>query len=737
MHKGRSAARSKIKASYNSSPIKVTRSEVDILKDLQNLCTTQGYIHALSVISARDNMMSFIGQLTPDDMAASYSRDRTIRTEFSTLLGFTLKAPIDLALPSPEQLNRMVLRSAELLEELHQCLQLPMMQSVIDSISKYRENPKAPPIDPFNTGAVLREPIFYGGDSAYGFQYLELAEERYGNDKDWLERTKKFTVDDARKVIEAACRLQVLKFTIRKNSKNFDKEASFLKEFTITPGEIENITNLSINVIIAVLESFTSPAPPCNISFVALGDFNLANSHPIIRIDTDTYIILQIYSLYESLYESPFYWMAADKDYRDIAFAHRGAFTEDFVAEKMARIFGPTNVHKNISIKRQKNSVSEFDILVLFGETAVVIQCKSKKLTIEARKGNDQHIRSDFSKSIQDSYDQAVLCSKFLIENDCVFIGEDGNALSIPNVRQVYPICVVSDHYPALAFQVRQFLNLESNGRILPPFVGDVFIIDTLAEFLSSPLYFLSYIKRRVLYSDKIVSPNEHSILGLHLRQNLWIDREIDQILFADDLAVDLDTAMTVRREGVPGSPTPQGILTKLNGTTVEKVIKLIEHRPDVGLSDFGFMLLTLSEHAILALNDGLDHVARQVRTDGLAHDFGMGLEEAKAGITIHCNRHPRQEALQRLAAHCQIRKYAARADSWFGLLVRESDGLPIVGITYNEPWQFDASLEAAAARMPRMNLSGPAFRSRPNRKWGRNEPCHCGSGKKYKRCCL
>ena len=47
-------------------------------------------------------------------------------------------------------------------------------------------------------------------------------------------------------------------------------------------------------------------------------------------------------------------------------------------------------------------------------DDAIVLQAKSKRLTLEAKKGNDGQIRDDFKKSIQDSCDQGYACAKFL-----------------------------------------------------------------------------------------------------------------------------------------------------------------------------------------------------------------------------------------------------------------------------------------------------------------------------------
>src|SRR5207253_11321802 len=102
--------------------------------------------------------------------------------------------------------------------------------------------------------------------------------------------------------------------------------------------------------------------------------------------------------------------MGADKDYAAEAMKHRGQITEDFSRERLEKVFGKDRVHANVDIIESKGKkAGEIDVLVLFGNRAIVLQAKSKRLTLEARKGNDKQIRDDFKKSIQDSYSQGLL----------------------------------------------------------------------------------------------------------------------------------------------------------------------------------------------------------------------------------------------------------------------------------------------------------------------------------------
>jgi hypothetical protein len=716
------------------------RSEQEVFDDLDALCGSPSYIHVLAYLSFRDNMIAYDGEMTSEDMADSCAPERTIRTEFSTLMGLMLKHPINFSLPTPPDMQALIEKTEGLLGELHSCLGEPMLEGLKQTVAAQQAGL---PIDefasPFQRGDVLREPIFYGGESAYSFQYRDFALDRYAKDDDWLCANKGFRIGDGHAVARALTRLHNRKMldTINGMRRLDPSQWTALPGFTLSLDEIVAEAGIAPESTSAVLVALTAPEPPTNAGFTSLGVFNIANAFPILRSPSGDYISLETYGVVEALYDSPFYWMAADKAYKDTAFTHRGEFTEALVARRLAAVFGTDKVYRNVNILSKGCGVSEIDILVLFADRAVVIQCKSKKLTLEARKGNDLQLRDDFKKSVQDAYDQANLCAKSLSNPDFEFISENGDKISLPTLREIYPVCVVSDHYPALAVQAREFLKYETNESIQAPLVADVFLIDVLAEMLPSPLRLLSYINRRVNYGERVMSINELTILAYHLRKNLWIDDKTDRVMLADEIAIELDTAMTVRREGIEGLRTPDGILNRLDGTLVGRILKTIENRAEAGFVDLGFMLLTLGEESLDDLNRGLEEIAQRTRKDGELHDFTLGFEKGNTGLTVHCGSLPNAIAAKTLAAHCERRKYLCRAGSWFGLVVRADDALPKFGLNLRFPWKQTDVMDEATKGMARVGSLRRGASMFTPRKIGRNEPCPCGSGKKFKKCCV
>ena len=517
--------------------------------------------------------------------------------------------------------------------------------------------------------------------------------------------------------------------------------------WTLLPGnsfsvrEVADYGRIDPAIVDRVLSAFAVPLGAHNEQFRALHDFNIVNASPLIRMPDGTYLLFNIYSLVEALYEAPFYWMGADKAYVSTAMQNRGVFTEEFAVAHLRQVFGAENVLANIDIYEPKDTkLAEIDVLVLFGNRALVLQAKSKRLTLEARRGNDLQIKDDFKRSIQDSSDQAYRCAKLIEEGKCSFKDAAGNAVTLPaSLKRIYVICLISDHYPALSFQTRQFLKFSATVTISPPFVMDVFALDAMTEMLNSPLYFLSYVDRRTGYTDKLMASHELTILSYHLKQNLWVEDDLDMVVLDDDISADLDLAMLVRREGIPGKGIPEGILTRFNATALGRMIKAIEARPDPATIDLGFTLLTLGEDTVLEVSAGIEQLAKHGIADGKNHDVTVGLGTGGTGLTIHCNDDSIDVAGPALQRHCHARKYTQHAQTWFGVCLRPIDQALRFGLNLDFPWEQDGKMDALTKNMGKPGNFKALLREvvKVRTKVGRNDPCPCGSGKKYKKCGL
>jgi hypothetical protein len=271
--------------------------------------------------------------------------------------------------------------------------------------------------------------------------------------------------------------------------------------------------------------------------------------------------------------------------------------------------------------------------------------------------------------------------------------------------------------------------------------VLDVFMLDAMTEMLDSPLRLLSYVDRRAKYFDKLMASHELTILSYHLKKNLWLDEKLDGILMSDDISAELDLAMLARRDNVPGKRTPDGILTRFAATTLGRFVKQIEATPDAGTIDLGFMLLTLGEDTVIQVSKVVDELAKRAKRDGKNHDLTVALGRGGTGLTIHCNDDPVHIAGPRLQAHCRMRKYSVQAKTWFGVCILPGDASLRFGLNLDFEWERSNKMDALTQNLAKpeklANLSTITSAKKKKKKLGRNDLCPCGSGKKYKKCCL
>jgi hypothetical protein len=322
--------------------------------------------------------------MSAEDMKHLFSGDQLIRTETSTLIGLMVQQEIDMSLPDAQTTQHYIDETERLLKELHESMLQPTMEDLRDALESGKK------ANPFEKGSALREPIFYGGESAYSFQFRDLSVPKYQADDLWLESRKGFTIQRARDVVHALVKLQNGKLTssIASLPDRDPEEWTFLPSFAFTTDELAEASGIGHSLIERIVDAFVLPREERNATFRAIDDFNVVSAMPILPVADGRLLLLEQYTLEQSLYESPFYWMCEDRAYRDTALRNRGRFVETFALARLESVFGKTAVIPNVRIPEAKGKdAGEIDALVLFADRAIVVQAKSKRLTLEAGKG--------------------------------------------------------------------------------------------------------------------------------------------------------------------------------------------------------------------------------------------------------------------------------------------------------------------------------------------------------------
>lgn len=475
----------------------------EILDRLNELTKPYSFLYILSRIVIRD----FCG--TIDTLFSKNTREHLNNNEFAFLMGLWVKNVDSNVTFEEEDWENVFNETYELMEKLHYTF-IKDFKFDIDSLPDFQEH--------FSQGSVMQEMMFYAGTGAYDEQYTELVTQKYKYDTEWLEKNKGFELSSLPKFYDNIKDTLNQKLNTRKSRENLSEPEQLTNIFCLTKDEITKGNNNFKNI----LEHLTIDlSVQNNESFNEIGDFNSYCEKPIIKINNQQYFVPNAFILSESLYESPYYWMLADKDYINIALHNRGKIAEEITKKIIEPLFGVENVYQNVIINKTKNEqLTDLDLLAVHNDKAIIFQVKAKKLTALSKKGNTVSIKKDFQKAVKDAYKQALLCRECLIENGkyTFSLKTEKFTKDISKIKDYFIITIVLDDYPAITHQVHVLLGNETEEL---PVAINIFDLALLVKYLKTAENFIDYISRRTKFSKYFKADNEMGFLGFHLSKGL------------------------------------------------------------------------------------------------------------------------------------------------------------------------------------------------------------------------
>lgn len=745
-------------------------NEQQIFEELSNLCRSKGFIHVLVKMWFNDNYFraNKKGNFTTSQISEfQANRKKLNRNELNTLLALVVQNNPNFfydQVPQQEKSDEYSTRAYKLLEDFHKIFQEKSIINIMEKFSNLKVNGdlqlKQQESDWFLNENNIREAVFYSGDGAYDFQYQDLGCLKYINDNKWFIENKGFSVEYAHFFIEAIFHINHKKIHNAINSEQTVSIQSFIytkKDFIdlFETYKKENYlpTDFLIDKIISFISAFSFKLDNLEDldKFQSFDDFNPLVAFPFIKLSEDKFLLLDLYTLSQAFYETPFFWLSSDNKYNNLASKNRGEFTENMVYSIFCDVFGKENVWLNVDLysksglnHSKKDRIGEIDILVNIHGYSLVFQAKSKKLTINARKGNIQQIDNDFSKAIQHAYNQAFECSKILLGNDYIARIE-GEIVKLPETDFCIPICVLSEHFPALTMQIRWLLKENQHEKIASALVFDVFLLDLMYKTLNTPLEFIHFISVLSNVREIFLANTQIDLLAVHLSRNLLCSEDADMFYLDNGLSADLDLFLLNKRRNIITHTDRNEIPSlscwfKFKDTYWWQLFAFCSQLDIKEKFKFGLELLQLSGEFIEQYNSiVLDRINKlKLNTNQIISDFTMFLSN-NHGLTVYVHNSPfiTEEIKEQIYEHANLRKYHAKSNLWFALIISTKGVVKYIDILDSE-WVFNDEMQQKYQRVfgrkptQKLFIDGRAV----TRKIGRNEPCPCNSGKKYKRCC-
>jgi hypothetical protein len=475
----------------------------EILGRLNEITSDKNFIYVLSAIVLKD----FCGTLS--ELSSKNVREGLNNNEVKFLMGLWVKNWNKEQETNYDEL-KVLDEVYSLMEQFH--------FTFMPDLSEMIKNPSESPFDFFNNGLMFKESMFYSGTGAYDYQYIKWVTEKYKYDEGWLSKSKSINLDKLPDFYNSLKILQQVKLNkLKFNSENTFKD-KLLDVFCLSKEDIiakdKDFTGILENFILDLNQ-------PQNQNFKDVGDFNILAEKPIIELSIGKYFIPMPYDLSEAIYESPFYWMNSDENYRSKAQFNRGEIAEEITYKIIEKIFGPDNTLQNLIIKKSKSTmVTDIDILAVKDDKAIIFQVKSKKLTALSKKGNIDAIQSDFKKAVKDAYEQGLTAAECLkSSNDFQFIlKSEPNFKFDFDIKKSFVVTIVLDDYPAITHQTHILLGKEYKEF---PVALNIFDLEIVAKYLNTPEKFINYIERRIKYSKYFKADNELGFLGFHLKKGL------------------------------------------------------------------------------------------------------------------------------------------------------------------------------------------------------------------------
>ncbi len=645
------------------------RSSEKIFADLSALAQSDGALHEISAIIYRDWIVTIDtheGRVI-DDPEYRWSTSKLNKNELMLLLGLTVQSQNDRTFSVQVSDNKFAARADQLLREFH--------DRVLEDSKPAFDTESQKFIERFDSiGLVAREAIYYGAESFYLHQFSAFSRLRYRDDATWLLQNAGLSVrpmiDIARFIVDRVNGQMTAVGHMRKGGHHFT-HGDLTDSLLISRSDLRKKFGQKAS---AFLKKFTTPATGANRAFANPFAINAVALAPIIDLGEHLYVPNQ-YRLFEAIYESPFYWMLSDKSYSDTAAEHRGVFLEHAATHIFRSVFGANNVHENVTIRDgTKDVAGEIDVLVIYGEFVLVVQAKSKRITLKARAGDTAALKVDFESAIQAPYRQALECAE-LMQKGAKCLTRDNKELTLPSLPRLFPVVVLSDAFPAATFLSSKMLE---RGDSIAPVIWDIGVLDCVARLLPTPVEMIFYLSCRSKVFDKVLSDSEYNFLGFHISAKLALPDDCDWMLLdrdfarvVDDYMIAADVDIHVKR--------PLGILERIEVPIIADLLVALKNA-DPRIVSVVIDLYDLSSAALEELSARIAELREDVASNGKAIK-AFSIPTATGGLTYAVTRTRDAHAARAAEAIGAKHKYDTGSDRWYVILDSIETDNPVDGL--------------------------------------------------------
>ena len=348
------------------------------------------------------------------------------------------------------------------------------------------------------------------------------------------------------------------------------------------------------------------------------------------------------------------------------------------------------------------------------------------------------HLRSDIKANIGEPFFQARRALRYIEETESPEFREPstGRILQLKKdaIRRKYLVTVSQHHLAGLDALLRE---LHPSGKDEQyPFCTCIADLEIVVEFCKGPEVLLHYIQKMldVRTDFKEIHADALGYFGAYLDTRLQEERFLvkggkrPDCIALFDFGNQFDEWMHFKRGEVEAPPE---IGLKIPDEIQQILRELREQGHQDGAKWIAFGLLDLSDRMLEAIAKAFRELRSSTPSPGMFRR--VTFQEAGTVISILGTLDLPVERLQkRTVKRALIEKYRRKAERTIGLGTMILNTRLVECLFWGEkPWEHDEKMELDLANDASFR---PALGERLP---GRNAPCICGSGIKYKKCCL
>jgi hypothetical protein len=370
----------------------------------------------------------------------------------------------------------------------------------------------------------------------------------------------------------------------------------------------------------------------------------------------------------------------------------------------------------------------------------ILVEVKAAQFRFESQLGDLGRLRSDLQDNILDAFEQARRAASYIQSTaDADFTEKaSGRILHVQRdkIQRLYMMTVSLHHLAGLATRLASLrpFGFFKDGEY--PWALSVADLDILTQFCAGPDVFLHYAERRLAVQKETVDihADELDLFGAYLQTRLQAERIWERgrkrpnFVTLMGFQEQFDAVMEYRRGHREQAPQ---VCLKIPPEIAKILEELRNYDNDENARWIAFCLLTLSDAALAA-------VARM-----FIEVLGKRVTPGKFIFTVHSDSNivisltatsglPAEMLNQAVSRRTALEKYRRKASKsiGFGVLLSESSKPFDCIVWAEEPWSYNSDLERIIRDEPAIvPIEGSKLP-------GRNDPCVCGSGRKFKKCC-